>query len=87
MLFVSMNCGHQRGLLFIPQVIHEQGEPWWNNIGRENLIRPPQLFGSPTVKSHLVAEHEEMDEGNDGYVITKYLCSYFEGVLTCSKIL
>jgi hypothetical protein len=28
------------GLPFIPQVIYGQ-EPWWNDIDREILIRPP----------------------------------------------
>jgi hypothetical protein len=26
------------GLLFIPQVIYEHGEPWWNDIDMEKLI-------------------------------------------------
>jgi hypothetical protein len=30
-------------LLFIPQVTYEHGEPWWNDIGGEFLIRPPEL--------------------------------------------
>jgi hypothetical protein len=24
------------GILFIPQVIHEHGKPWWNSIDRGN---------------------------------------------------
>jgi hypothetical protein len=37
------------GLLFIPQVIYEPEEPWWNVIGRRRLlIRPPDLSGNPT---------------------------------------
>jgi hypothetical protein len=37
------------GLLFIPQLIYEYGEPWWNDIGREILlILPPELSGNPT---------------------------------------
>jgi len=33
---LSVNCGHQWvvGLLFIPQVIYEHGESWWNDIDR-----------------------------------------------------
>jgi hypothetical protein len=27
----SLNCGLQRGLLFISQVTYEHQEPWWNN--------------------------------------------------------
>jgi hypothetical protein len=37
------------GLLFIPQVIYDYGEPRWNCINRRKLlIHPPELFGSPT---------------------------------------
>jgi hypothetical protein len=44
--------------LFIPQVIYEHGEPWWNDIEREKLlIHPPELSGNPT-SSHLVAKQE-----------------------------
>jgi hypothetical protein len=31
---VSMNCGSQKGLLFLSQVIYEYGEPRWNDIDR-----------------------------------------------------
>jgi hypothetical protein len=35
--------------LFIPQVINEHREPWWNDIDRGKLvIRPPQLSGNST---------------------------------------
>jgi hypothetical protein len=38
---MSLNCGHQ---FFIPQMIYEHGEPWWNDTGRGKLlIRPPEL--------------------------------------------
>jgi hypothetical protein len=47
------------GLLFIPQVIYEHGEPWWNGIKRGNLINPSEFSGSPT-SSHLVAKQEEL---------------------------
>jgi hypothetical protein len=38
------------GLLFIPQAIHEHGEPWlWKDIIRGKLlICPPELSGNPT---------------------------------------
>jgi hypothetical protein len=42
------------GQLFIPQVIYEQGEPWWNDIYRIIPICPPELSGNPT-SSHLAA--------------------------------
>jgi hypothetical protein len=36
-------------LLFIPQMIYEHGEPWWDHhANRENLLtRIPELFGNP----------------------------------------
>jgi hypothetical protein len=52
------------GLLFIPQVIYEHWESWWNDIGKEKLsIRPPEIFGNST-SSNLVAKQEERGEGN-----------------------
>jgi hypothetical protein len=37
------------GLLFIPQVIYEHGEQWWNDIDRRKLlICIPELSGNPT---------------------------------------
>jgi hypothetical protein len=39
----SSHVAATNGLLFISQVIYEHGEPWWNDINRENLlIRPPE---------------------------------------------
>jgi hypothetical protein len=36
-------------LLFIPQVIYEHGELWWNDIDRRKLlICPQELFDNPT---------------------------------------
>jgi hypothetical protein len=51
MMIMSMGRGYvselrpSTGLFFIPQVINEHGEPWWNNdVDRgELLIRLPQL--------------------------------------------
>jgi hypothetical protein len=40
MLIMSMGCDYvselrqPTGLLFIPQVIYEHEEPWWNDIDR-----------------------------------------------------
>jgi hypothetical protein len=40
------------GRLFIPQVIYEHGEPWWNDINRGKLlICPQELSGSPLTES------------------------------------
>jgi hypothetical protein len=36
-------------------MLHEHGEPWWNDIAEEHLIRPPELYGNPTI-CHLVAK-------------------------------
>jgi hypothetical protein len=48
------------GLLFIPQIICEYGEPQWNDIDRGKLlIRQLELSGNPT-SSHLVADQEEL---------------------------
>jgi hypothetical protein len=48
------------GLLFIPQVIYEHGEPWWNDIDMGKLlICLPGLSGNPT-SSHLAANQEEL---------------------------
>jgi hypothetical protein len=39
------------GLLFIPQVIYEHGDPWWNKIDRGKLlIFPQELSGNPTTR-------------------------------------
>jgi hypothetical protein len=68
-------------------VIHKHEEPWRNNIDTgELLICPPELYGNPN-SSHLVANHEELREENYEFVFMKYLCSYFEGIFTCRKIL
>jgi hypothetical protein len=35
--------------LFIPQVIYEYGEPWWDDIDREkHLIRPSESSSGET---------------------------------------
>jgi hypothetical protein len=42
------------GILFIPQVIYEYGERWWNSVDRwKFLIFPPEICGSSS-SSHLV---------------------------------
>jgi hypothetical protein len=47
------------GLLFVPQVIYEYGEPRWNEIDRRKLqIHPPDLCGNHT--HNLVAKQEEL---------------------------
>jgi hypothetical protein len=66
--------------LFIPEVIHEHEETWWNDIDRGTLlIRPPELSGKPT-STHLVAKENELGEGNYEFGLTKYPFSYFAGI-------
>jgi hypothetical protein len=49
-------------LLFVPQKIHEHGEPWWNDIERGKLvIRPSELRVNHT-SSHLVVNQEELEK-------------------------
>jgi hypothetical protein len=60
-------------------------EPWWNDSGRAKLmISPTELSDNRTSR---VAKHDELAKGNDEFCLTKYLCSYFQGVFTCRKIL
>jgi hypothetical protein len=58
--------------LFIPQVIYEHGEPWWNDeVDRRKLLtRPPEFFDNPT-NGHLVAKQEELNKGNDNFSFAK----------------
>jgi hypothetical protein len=55
-----------RGLLFVPQVAHEYGEPRWNDTDRGKLIHPPQFSCNPT-SSHLVENQEELAKGIINY--------------------
>jgi hypothetical protein len=66
--------------LFIPQVIYEHREPWWNDIDRGKLlIRPPVLSDYPTKSS--CSKAGENGEGNYKFGLTKNFCKYFEGTL------
>jgi hypothetical protein len=38
----------QTDLFFIPQIIYDYVEPWWDDIDRGKLIRPTNLSGNPT---------------------------------------
>jgi hypothetical protein len=33
---MSLNCSLLTSLLFIPHMIYESGEPWWNDADKEN---------------------------------------------------
>jgi hypothetical protein len=40
------------GEFFIPQVIYEHGERWWNDIDRDKLlIRPSEFSGNYTSRA------------------------------------
>jgi hypothetical protein len=65
------------GLLFIPQVTYEHGEPWWNKTDKGKLlIYSPELSGNPT-SSHLVASRVT-GKGNDEFGSVKYFRSYLQ---------
>jgi hypothetical protein len=38
------------GLLFISQVINENGEPWWNYVSGGKLVFVRQSSGNPTIR-------------------------------------
>jgi hypothetical protein len=61
-------------------VIYEHGEPWWNGTGRGKLMNHLTELWQYYQQSHLVANQEELSEGNDEFFHTKYLCSYFKGI-------
>jgi hypothetical protein len=74
------------GLLFIPYVIYERGEPWWNDIDKEKLlIHAPELSGNPTRRviwyqvGGTDKENYELDLQNVSFI--------FEVIFMCRKIL
>jgi hypothetical protein len=45
-------------------IVHPKGgiwnkEPWWNDLDRGKLIRPPDFSGN-SIRSHVVAKQEEL---------------------------
>jgi hypothetical protein len=69
------------GLLFIPQMICEHGEPWWNNIDRGKLlILAPELSGNSASRGGTGEESGE-------FCLTKYLFNTSKCSLTCRIIL
>jgi hypothetical protein len=61
-------------------VIFDNGEPYWNDIGRGKLlVRPPELSGNFT-RSHLVAKRDELFKGNYEYGPTEYVLLFFRGI-------
>jgi hypothetical protein len=81
----TLNCGHKRGLLFIPQVIYEYGEPWWDdNDGRGKLLaRPPDALSQSYQHIHLRASRRNgwKEWGFCLVSISVHTCDFF----TCHK--
>jgi hypothetical protein len=63
------------GLLFIPQVIYEYGEPRWNDMDSGKLNNPPELCDNST-RSNLVAKQEGNGTEKRWILPTNYLFSY-----------
>jgi hypothetical protein len=58
------------GILFIPQVIYDNGEPWWMISTGENFpsVHQNALWQSYQ-QSYLVANQEVLGEGNVGFCV------------------
>jgi hypothetical protein len=67
------------GVLLIPQVIHEHGEPWWNDVDRGNFqfVHHSSLRESYW-QSHLVVKPEGLDEGNGGFCLRSISFTHVE---------
>jgi hypothetical protein len=67
------------GLLFIPRLIYEYGQQWWNDdVDKWKLpICPPELWQFYHL-SNLVAKQDEMAKEIMNLALAKYICSYFE---------
>jgi hypothetical protein len=66
------------GVLFVPQVLFERGEPWWNEVdGGKLLIRPHELSSNPA--SRVVWQQAGgMGEGKDEFGLVKYFYLYLQ---------
>jgi hypothetical protein len=56
------------GLLFIPQVMYEHGELWWNDVEWGKLIHQSAVWQSYQ-QGHLVASQEDLGKGNYGFYL------------------
>jgi hypothetical protein len=70
-----------RGLLSIPKVIYEHGEPWWNyDVDRGKLLtRPPELSSNPTSRV-IWQQAGEMSARNEKLAfrcISVHTCKWF----------
>jgi hypothetical protein len=71
-------------LLFIPHVIYEHGETWWNGIDRGKHSSTRALWKSHQ-QSHS-SKAGETDEGNYWFYLAKYPFNTSKGFLICRKI-
>jgi hypothetical protein len=70
------------GLLLIPHMIYEHGEPWWNDIHKwKLLIPPPELSQSYQQSSKSGGSWRSKRQ----IWPSRYLCSYFEVTLSDLK--
>jgi hypothetical protein len=69
------------GLLLIPKVIHEHGEPWWSDSAGEN-----SLFIHHSFLAILPAESSSSKAGGTGEVSYEFDLTKYGGFLTCHKI-
>jgi hypothetical protein len=50
------------GLLFIPHVTYERGQPWWNDIDSGRLLIRPLEFPDNPTSSYPVAKQEKLEK-------------------------
>jgi hypothetical protein len=75
------------GLLFIPQMMCEHGEPWWNDTDRVKLqFRSPELSGNPA-SSHLVASRRNLAKEIMNLALEAFLFILRSDFFTCRKVL
>jgi hypothetical protein len=76
------------GLLFVPQMVYEHGEPWWNAInGGETPDSSTRALWHSHQQSHVVAKQEGLAKEVMKCCIMKYLFHTWKGSLTCRKML
>jgi hypothetical protein len=80
----SLNCGHKRAYCSSPRW-YEHGEPWWSDIHKPP-DSSPELPDYPT-SSYLLANQDELGEGNDELGFRNNFVHTSEWFLTCRVIL
>jgi hypothetical protein len=76
-----------KGPIVHPRAIYEPREPWWNYIDRGNSWFVRQSSLATLQEESSSSKAGGTDNGNYEFGLTKYLCSYFQKILTCLKIL